>query len=124
MNKKGFTLSELLVVIIIVGVLSVLASTVVLGHITKTKKEAAYRNAIGYVGAINDYNFISEGENLITSGNTSTITPLLKDSFDGTKPDSGTVNISSTTNRVTSAELHYGDYTVTFNGTKYVITRN
>lgn len=124
MNKKGFTLTELLVVILIVGVLSILASTTVLGHIDKNKKNAAFRSAVAYVSAINDYNFISEGESYIASGDTSTITPILKDSFDGTRPDSGTVIINSTTKKVTSAELHYNNYTVTYDGNRYVITKD
>lgn len=124
MNKKGFTLVELLVVILLVGVLSILASTAIIGHISKNRKDAAYRSAIGYVTAINDYNFVSEGEDMISSGNTSTITLKLKDSFDGSKPDSGTVTVDSNTHRVSGAELHFGDYTVTYNGSKYVITKN
>ena len=124
MNKKGFTLVELIVVILIVGVLSLLATTAVVTHINKTKKEAAFNNAKSYVEAINDYNFISEGEGLITSGNTSTITPILKDSFEGQRPDSGTVTIDSVTHKVSGAQLVFGSYTVTYNGSNYVIVKN
>ena len=124
MNKKGFTLAELMLVILLVGVLSLLASTAVLGHIHKTKRDAALRNAIAYVSAINDYNFIDQGEDPITTGTTSTITPKLKDSLDGTKPTSGTVTISTATNKVSNASLVYNNYTVTFNGSSYTITDN
>ena len=104
--------------------LSLLASTAVVKQITKSKKEAAYRSAISYVNAINDYNFISEGKNLITSGNTSTISPLLKDSFEGTRPTSGTVTIDSTTNKVSSADLYYNGYRVTYHGSSYTVVDN
>ena len=49
MNKKGFTLTEIILVILLVGVLSLIASTAVLGHVNKTKKDAAIRNAVAYV---------------------------------------------------------------------------
>lgn len=122
MNKKGFTLVELIVVILIVGVLSLLASTAVIRHINKSKKDSAYRSAINYVQAVNDYNFISEGEDIITSGNTSTITPKLKDSFEGTKPISGTITVDSSTKKVTEAQLHYNGYVVTYNNSKFVVS--
>ena len=124
MNKKGFTLTELVLVVILVAILSLLASTAVVKQITKSRREAAYRNAISYVSAINDYNFISEGQNLITTGNTSTISPLLKDSFEGTRPISGTVTIDSTTNKVSSADLYYKGYRVTYNGSGYTVVDN
>jgi len=122
MNKKGFTLTEILGVLVLVGVLVVISTTVFLRHINKGKKDAAYRSGISYVTAINDYNFISEGEDLITSGNTSTITPKLKESYDGKRPDSGTVTINQTTKKVSSAELHFGSYIVIYNGSKYTVS--
>lgn len=124
MNKKGFTLTEVLLVILLIGVLSLIASTAVLGHINKTKKDASIRNAVAYVAAVNDYNFISEGEDVITSGDISTITPKLKDSFDGTKPRSGSITVDLTTKKVTSANLVYKSHTVTYNGTSYTATKN
>ena len=122
MNKKGFTLTEILAVLVVIGLLIILSTTIILRHINKGSKDAAYRSAVSYVTAINDYNFISEGEDLITSGNTSTITPKLKDSYDGKKPDSGTVTINTTTKKVSSATLHFGSYIVTYNGSKYTIS--
>lgn len=124
MNKKGFTLTELLLVILLVGFLSIIASTTVINHITKTKRDASIRNAVAYVTAINDYNFIDQGEDPIISGDTSTITSKLKDSLDGTKPSSGTVTINTTTRKVTSANLVYKDYTVSYDGTNYTATKN
>ena len=124
MNKKGFTLTEIILVILLVGVLSLIASTAVLGHVNKTKKDAAIRNAVAYVSAVNDYNFISEGEDVITSGDVSTITPKLKDSFEGTKPVSGTITVNSTTKKVTAANFVYKTHTLVYNGTTYTATRN
>ena len=124
MNKKGFTLTELLLVILLVGVLSLIASTVVIGHIHKTRKDASIRNAVAYVSAVNDYNFINQGEDIILSGDISTVTPKLKDSLDGTKPLSGSITVSATTHKVTSANLVFKDFTVTYDGTDYVTTKN
>ena len=124
MNKKGFTLTEIILVVIIVGVLSLLASSTVIRHLNKSKKDAAFRNAMGYVNAINDYNFVNEGKNQITSGNTSTITPMLKDSFEGSRPKSGTVTINDTTHKVASADLVFGEYRIIYNGTKYTVNKN
>lgn len=123
MNKKGFTLAELILVIFVVGLLTVLATTVIFNHVSKTRKDAAYRSAINYVAAINDYNFISEGVNLINSGNTSTITPKLKDSYDGNKPTSGTVVIDPSTNKVAAAELYFDNYKVTYDGNIFTIVK-
>lgn len=124
MNKKGFTLTELLLVILLVAILSLLGSTAAVNQLNKQRKNTAYRNAIGYVNAINDYNFVNEGESPITSGSTSTISSILKDSFEGKKPTSGTVTIDSTTHKVTSATLVFGNYTITYNGTNYTISNN
>lgn len=123
MNKKGFTLAELIIVILIIGVLTLIATSLIFRHIEKTKKDSAYRSAISYVNAIDDYNYINEGENLITSGDTSTITPMLKDSYEGTRPTSGTVTIDSSTNKVSGAELYFGHYKITYNGVRYVIVK-
>ena len=103
---------------------SIIASTAVFNHITKTKRDAAYRDAVSYVTAIDDYNFISEGEDMITSGSTSTITPKLKDSFEGTKPTSGTVTINEATKKVTSAELYFNGFKITYNGVKFIVSTN
>ncbi|MBR5662359.1 MAG: prepilin-type N-terminal cleavage/methylation domain-containing protein [Bacilli bacterium] len=124
MNKKGFTLTELLLVILLVGVLSIIASTAVFRHITSTRKDASLRNAVAYVAAVNDYNFISEGEDVITSGDVSTITPKLKDSFEGTKPISGTITVDSSTKKVTAASFVFKYYSVSYNGTNYTVTKN
>lgn len=124
MNKKGFTLTEVLLVILLIGILSLIASTAVIGHINKTKHDAAIRNAVAYVSAVNDYNFISEGEDVITSCDISTISSKLKDSFEGTKPISGTITVDSTTKKVTGASLVYKSHTVTYNGTSYTATKN
>jgi prepilin-type N-terminal cleavage/methylation domain-containing protein len=124
MNKKGFTLTELILVILLIGILSLIASTAVMGHINSTRKNASIKNAMAYVSAINDYNFINQGEEIITSGDISTITPKLKDSLDGTKPKSGTVTVNSSTKKVSSANLVYSYFTVSYNGVEYTVSRN
>lgn len=123
MNKKGFTLIEIIAVIVLIGVLLLIASTAVINHMNSIKKSAALENGKSYVTAINDYNFISEGVNPITSANVTVITPRLKDSYTGTKPDSGTITVDATTNKVTSAELHFNNYVVNYNGTKFTVSR-
>ena len=49
MNRKGFTLIELLTVIVILAVIALIASPLIMGTITKAKKNAAIDSAYGYI---------------------------------------------------------------------------
>lgn len=52
MKRNGFTLVELLAVIVILAVIALIATPTILGVIEKTKKGAAEQSALGYIDAI------------------------------------------------------------------------
>ena len=52
MRKKGFTLIELLAVIVILAVIALIATPLIMGTITKAKKNAAIDSAYGYLRAL------------------------------------------------------------------------
>ena len=52
MKKRGFTLVELLAVIVILAIIALIATPIILGVIEKAKKGAAESSALGYVDAV------------------------------------------------------------------------
>ena len=66
MKSKGFTLVELLAVIVILAVISLIATPMVLGVIEKSKKSAAIESVNGIVDAAEKYMI----EGMITGENT------------------------------------------------------
>ena len=51
-NNKGFTLIELLAVIVILAVIALIATPLIMGTITKAKKNSAVDSAYGYMKAV------------------------------------------------------------------------
>ena len=51
-NQKGFTLIELLAVIVILAVIALIATPLIMGTITKAKKNSAVDSAYGYMKAV------------------------------------------------------------------------
>lgn len=54
-NKKGFTLTELIVVIVIIGILAVVLIPTLTGYIRKANESAAEQEAQSYVTAYNSW---------------------------------------------------------------------
>ena len=52
MKKKGFTLVELLAVIVILAIIAIIATPIILGVIETAKKGAAEQSALGYIDAV------------------------------------------------------------------------
>ena len=52
MKKRGFTLVELLAVIVILAIIAVIATPIILGVIEKSKKGASENSALGYIDAV------------------------------------------------------------------------
>ena len=68
-SSKGFTLVELLAVITIIGVLLTLATTAAVTTMNKGKKRVEKLSAKDYITAVNDYNFISNNTEKISTTN-------------------------------------------------------
>ena len=124
MNKKGFTLIELIAAILLISIILIMVSINVTSHLNKNKRKVILESAKGYVTAINDNNFINDPDKYIDSSTVQTINPKLKNQISGDLPKSGTVTVNSTTKKVSSAELYFTKYKVVYNGTKYTITAN
>jgi len=60
MKKNGFTLVELLAVIIILAVIALIATPIVLDVVDSAKKSAAERSAFGFAKAAQNYWFENE----------------------------------------------------------------
>ena len=119
MKKKGFTLVELLAVIVILAIIAVIATPIILGVIEKSKKGAAENSALGYTGAVEKQiarNLLDEAAaNDITDG-VYTVNDLAskKVKVKGDKPtEESWVEIEKS--QVVSYSLEIGQYVVTYN---------
>ena len=84
MNKKGFTLVELLAVIVVLAVVLVIATVSVNGILDKSREKAAVATANSIIRASSVYSFDNdyyESMSVLDS----------RLSYDGNKPTSGTV---------------------------------
>ena len=101
MKKKGFTLVELLAVIVILAIIAVIATPIILGVIEKAKIGAVKQSAYGYVDAVEKQiviNSMDEDENndFETKEKEYTVKELktLGVKVKGTNPENGKVTIN------------------------------
>ena len=122
--KKGFSLIELLAVIVILAIIALIATPIVLDIIDDTKESSLLRSAEFYLNAIeqsitqlnaeNGGNFnpksceIEENGNIICDKNKDNVIEL---KLDGEKPDGGTITI--TNGKIDKVELYYKDKLIT-----------
>ena len=112
MNKKGFTLIEIIAVIIILGILAFIAIPQVMNAIENSEKNGAIVSANRYVEAVN--NDIADRkmkrENMISDG-VKTLDDLSDIKVDGEIPTSATLVVKD--DSIIYSEIVVGDYTVT-----------
>ena len=113
-NKNGFTLVELLAVVIILIIIILIAVNVVRKNVDKSLDNAIVANAGMYVKAVNEFVQVeSIGNPDLKEGFFSTTQlETLGVKISGTKPDSGKVAVSD--RRVSSACLKYEEYFVMY----------
>lgn len=101
-NKKGFTLVELLAVIVILAIIALIATPIILNVIDDAKTNAAKNSAYGYIDALEKVNaqdmLSSESINVLSGAYTiasdGTLThgeKAVTVKFKGTKPTGGTL---------------------------------
>ena len=107
MNKKGFTLVELLAVVIIIGILLILTIAVVNKQVKKADYKAAKVNADLYIKEVNNTAQVSRIENNNFSNGKYDVSDLVEfgAKVNGTMPDSGYLVLDSY--KVVSGCLNY-----------------
>jgi len=68
LNKKGFTFSELIVVIVIIGILALVLIPTLTGYIKKAKESAAEQEAASYINAYNAWQIETGEDDLYLEG--------------------------------------------------------
>lgn len=114
--KKGFTLVELLSVIVILAVISLIATPKLVGVVETSRKSAKENSAKGYINSVNDQivsNEFDEETSTIKDG--TYYTALLKEVYklkvSGEEPiEDSWVTIDNST--VTDYSLRFGDYII------------
>ena len=134
-NQKGFTLVELLAVIVILAVIALIATPLIMGTITKAKKNAAIDSAYGYMRAmetsigkihVEDASKIMEqeeitftvennGASLVTDGATMEV------NYKGSKPEDGGTLTYDKNGRVVRGTLTISGYEVKITNDKATI---
>lgn len=115
-NTKGFTLVELLAVIVILAIIALIATPIILGVIDDARKGAAKSSALGYVDAVEKsiaLELVSDTSysipSAITSANMNNV------SVKGDKPSDVSLALDSA-GSVTDGTITVNGYTVTFKG--------
>ncbi len=130
MNKKGFTLVELLAVIVILAIVALVTTPAILNVINNSRLEGAKDKAWGVINSVKSAyaqaqmsgyedstgNGVSvSGENLmVTFSNGAEAFGSKKITMTGERPTSGTVTINKTTGTITCTDLYFKE-----NGTFY-----
>ena len=120
-KKKGFTLVELLTVIVILALIALIATPIILNVINDAKKQAAKDSAYGYMDAVEKYIVSSELEDKsIQDGRYSVEELNKKISVKGSTPDNGNIEIKE--GAVKNYNLGIDGYYITKDEVKKVST--
>ena len=111
-KNRGFTLVELLAVIVILALIALIATPIILNVINDAKKQAAKDSAYGYMDAVEKYIVSSELEDKSIKDGTYTVEDLnsMGVNVKGSTPDNGTIKIESKT--VKSYDIGIDGYAV------------
>ena len=120
-KNKGFTLVELLAVIVILALIALIATPIILNVINDAKKQAAKDSAYGYMDAVEKYIVSSELEDKSIKDGTYTVEELNKKiSVKGSTPDNGNIEIKNSS--VKSYDIGIDGYVVSNGEVKKVST--
>ena len=120
-KNKGFTLVELLAVIVILALIALIATPIILNVINDAKKQAAKDSAYGYMDAVEKYIVSSELEDKsIQDGRYSVEELNKKISVKGSTPDNGNIEIKNSS--VKSYDIGIDGYEVSNGEVKKVST--
>ena len=120
-KNKGFTLVELLAVIVILALIALIATPIILNVINDAKKQAAKDSAYGYMDAVEKYIVSSELEDKSIQDGTYRVEELNKKiSVKGSTPDNGNIEIKNSS--VKSYDIGIDGYEVNNGEVKKVST--
>ena len=120
-KNKGFTLVELLAVIVILALIALIATPIILNVINDAKKQAAKDSAYGYMDAVEKYIVSSELEDKSIQDGTYRVEELNKKiSVKGSTPDNGNIEIKE--GAVKNYNLGIDGYYITKDEVKKVST--
>ena len=111
-KNKGFTLVELLAVIVILAIIALIATPIILNVINDAKKQAAKDSAYGYMDAVEKYIVSSELEDKSIKDGTYSVEKLnsMGVSVKGSTPDNGNIEIKNSS--VKSYDIGIDGYVV------------
>ena len=125
-SKSGFTLVELLAVIVILAIIAVIATPIILGVIDEAKKGAAEQSAYGYIDAVEKQVVIDQvndkNSSLIPMNGVVSIANLSSVNVKGQKPSDGIISLQKGV--VIEYSLKIGDYVVNYNNNKTTTEKN
>ena len=120
-KNKGFTLVELLAVIVILALIALIATPIILNVINDAKKQAAKDSAYGYMDAVEKYIVSSELEDESIPDGIYSVEDLNKKiSVKGSTPDNGNIEIKN--KEVKSYDIGIDGYAVSNGEVKKVST--
>ena len=121
-KNKGFTLVELLAVIVILAIIALIATPIILNVINDAKKQAAKDSAYGYMDAVEKYIVSSELEDKSIKDGTYSVEDLnsMGVNVKGSTPDNGTIKIENSS--VKSYDIGIDGYEVNNGKVKKVST--
>ena len=121
-KNKGFTLVELLAVIVILALIALIATPIILNVINDAKKQAAKDSAYGYMDAVEKYIVSSELEDKSIQDRTYSVEELnsMGVSVKGSTPDNGNIEIKNSS--VKSYDIGIDGYVVNNGEVKKVST--
>ena len=119
MNKKAFTLIELLAVIVVLGILALIVTPILI-NVVKDSNEKSYKlSADGYISAVNDYILSNQLDGKKVENGKYNIKNL-DVKISGKAPSKGSVEIYD--EKVSGAQLLFDTYLVKYDGKEVTLT--
>lgn len=113
MKKKGFTLVELLAIIVILGIIMSIATPIIIKIINDSKKETYKLSMSGYVRAVEEQIAVNKAKGKITKNGNYNIKNF-EVGYSGRIADKGSFSINN--ELVISAQLCFDTYLVKYDG--------
>ena len=119
MDKKAFTLIELLAVIVVLGILALIVTPILI-NVVKDSNEKSYKlSADGYINAVNDY-ILSNQLDVKKVENGKYNIKNLDVKISGKAPSKGSVEIYD--EKINNAQLCYDTYLLKYDGKEVTLT--